>query len=124
MEPCTPCAYAAEHGWWGDTLPHNTAAHCRSCHVSFPGANKWGHCTKCHQTFRGVSAFDRHQMLSNCPTISGAVSEVAATVCDALYETAAAQIADGKRHYLVENEHPWGFQFWHWYQADEVKHHA
>jgi len=118
---CTPCAYAAEHGWWGDTLPKGAETHCRVCHVSIPGGNNWGHCVACHQTFRGVSAFDRHQMVADCPNNEGTVSALAAYVCDALSSTAAAEKAKGKRHYLIEAEHvKLGYMFWRWVTPEEA----
>lgn len=57
---CDPCRTAEVSGWWAGSLPRD-CTHCRDCHVTFPGSNRWGHCVRCHQTFSGVLAFDLHQ---------------------------------------------------------------
>ena len=109
MEPCTPCAYAAEHGFWGDTLPPN-ATHCRICHQDIPGANKWLHCVGCHITYAGDTAFQRHQMVSGCPHTGEDVSVH-------LSRYRLAQMGRGKR-YLDTFTHDWGFEYWGWDKAD------
>ena len=111
MEPCTPCAYAAEHGFWGDTLPKGVGTHCRTCHSDVLGDQQ--HCTCCHQSYRSSSAFTRHQMVAGCPDIEGAVSDVAAEVSDALSRYVAAQNERGDHRYLVQDER-YGVTFWRW----------
>lgn len=69
-EICAPCTHGREHGWWGHgTLPDDTWTHCRHCHVSFPGTQRWGHCVAdgCHETFSGVTTFDAHKGYKRCP---------------------------------------------------------
>ncbi len=110
---CEACNHAHDHGWWGDTLPRDTDTHCRVCHVSYPGSNRWGHCVVCHEMFSSESAFSRHQMVSGCPDTANGMEE-------ALTAYAAAQIRDGKRHYLVKKAHEWrGWTYWGWFRGDE-----
>jgi hypothetical protein len=57
---CDACQSTAETGSWVNSIPQGFT-HCRVCHVTFPGSNRWGHCSRCHQTFSGGVAFDLHQ---------------------------------------------------------------
>ena len=72
---CGVCAFAAEHGWYGDTLPRGRA-HCRDCHASWPGGNRLGHCAACHRTFAGIAAFDAHQATRNGDIVDGCLCTV------------------------------------------------
>jgi hypothetical protein len=85
---CAVCACAAEHGWYGNTLPRGQA-HCRDCHVSWPGGNRHGHCAACHRTFAGIAAFDAHQATKN-----GEISD--SCLCSAS-DTKAAKESTGDR---------------------------
>ena len=57
---CDACTHADREGWWGSTIPSGFT-HCRDCHETWPGSNRWGHCARCHETFNGIVAFDLHQ---------------------------------------------------------------
>ena len=60
---CAPCTTACREGWWVGTVPKNFT-HCRECHVTYPGSQRWGHCARCHETFSGVESFDLHQRVN------------------------------------------------------------
>jgi hypothetical protein len=60
---CEVCAFAKSNGWWGSTIPAGHT-HCRDCHATFPGSNRWGHCSACHRTFSGAKSFDLHQRVT------------------------------------------------------------
>jgi hypothetical protein len=45
--PCSVCAYAASHGWWG---PNHRGTHCRMCHRSWT-AKRAAHCPVCCEHF-------------------------------------------------------------------------
>jgi hypothetical protein len=62
---CRVCLYAAENGWWGDSIPTGWT-HCSECHASWSGSQVWGHCSACHHPFRGVTAFDAHHDSGAC----------------------------------------------------------
>lgn len=55
-EECSPCTYAAEHGWWG---PEHKGTHCRVCHKSWGGTTR-AHCTVCHETFASDGVAQHH----------------------------------------------------------------
>lgn len=60
-KPCKWCAYANEHGWWGES----GMTHCRDCHATWSGT-RLAHCAACHRTFGGVSGFDDHRKDGQC----------------------------------------------------------
>ena len=55
-EPCSICAYADRHGWWG---PGHRGTHCRGCHRSWTSTRE-AHCVVCHAHFSADSAAERH----------------------------------------------------------------
>ena len=78
---CEVCAHAAEHGYWGDTIPEGYT-HDRDSHATFPGSGVWGSCSACGNIFRGNQAFDFHQEAKVC-------SELRGCGCDALSSPAS-----------------------------------
>jgi len=108
IKHCEPCNHAHDYGYWGDTLPKGAGTHCRTCHTSWPGTQTWGHCAHCHLTFRGITAFDRHQMLTDCPDIPGT------DVASILGRSRARLMASGKRYLDLHQHKTLGFTFWAW----------
>jgi hypothetical protein len=60
QDRCAACATARWEGWWGPSL-QRSHTHCRGCHVTYPGSQRWGHCARCHETSSGIESFDLHQ---------------------------------------------------------------
>jgi len=117
LKHCEACTHAYDHGHWGKTLPKGAGTHCRTCHTSWPGTQVWGHCAKCHLTFRGVTAFDRHQMLTNCPILPKTLSKVfeyQEHVTTQLRHSRAALIEEGKRHLVNHWHEKLGYEYWGW----------
>ena len=60
---CDTCAYADQHGWWGNNRPGRS--HCSDCH-RFWNSTSEGHCPTCCAHFSNVLAFDAHLTESGC----------------------------------------------------------
>lgn len=60
---CATCAYANEHGWWGNNRPGRS--HCSDCH-RFWDSTMEGHCPTCCAHFANVLAFDAHLTEQGC----------------------------------------------------------
>jgi hypothetical protein len=64
---CTVCAFANEHGWWGQS-----GTHCRGCHRSWTGHREC-HCMSCHRHFTSPTLFDAHLKGGTCREPKGGV---------------------------------------------------
>jgi hypothetical protein len=60
---CETCAYADQHGWWGNKRPGRS--HCSDCHRFWDSLME-GHCPTCCAHFSNVLAFDAHLAEEGC----------------------------------------------------------
>ncbi len=56
---CEPCAYSAEHGWWGP-LANRGNSHCPQCHRTWRSTTEC-HCVGCCRQFATERAFGLHR---------------------------------------------------------------
>jgi len=106
---CAACTFSRIEGHWGKTIPPGYT-HCRDCHATWPGGNKWGHCSRCHHTFAGITTFDRHHMAGLCDALVSVPTPTKETL--PTWEGAHIWPGGGKR-YIELVETSWGIG-WQW----------